>query len=40
MRPSRGMGIIKKDKVPKVIRRKDNPDKVKVYAKGGKVKSK
>lgn len=31
MRPSRGMGAIKK-----TIRRKDNPNAVSVYAKGGK----
>jgi len=40
MRESRGMGIIRSGKMPgkKVIRRKDNPDKVDVYAKGGKSK--
>ena len=39
MRPSRGMGAIKKDKVPggKIIRRKDNPQFVEVFKKGGKV---
>ena len=38
MRPSRGMGDIKASKMPtgKTIRRKDNPDDVTVYAKGGK----
>ena len=38
MRPSRGMGDMKASKMPKAktIRRKDNPDEVKVYAKGGK----
>ena len=38
MRPSRGMGDIKASKMPKAktIRRKDNPDDVTVYAKGGK----
>jgi hypothetical protein len=38
MRPSRGMGAIKASKMPgkKTIRRKDNPDDVTVYAKGGK----
>ena len=39
MRPSRGMGAMKASKMPKAktIRRKDNPDEVTVYAKGGKV---
>jgi hypothetical protein len=39
MRPSRGMGDMKASKMPKAktIRRKDNPDDVTVYAKGGKV---
>ena len=39
MRPSRGMGAIRASKMPKAktIRRKDNPDKVTMYAKGGKV---
>lgn len=41
MRPSRGMGCIAKDKMPgskpKVIYRKDDPNKVDVYKKGGKV---
>ena len=39
MRPSRGMGAMKASKMPgaKTIRRKDNPDDVTVYAKGGKV---
>jgi len=38
MRPSRGMGDMKASKMPKAktIRRKDNPDDVTVYAKGGK----
>ena len=37
MRESRGMGIISPSKMPKAktIRRKDNPDEVTVYAKGG-----
>jgi len=37
MRACRGMGAINPSKMPgaKTIRRKDNPDKVKVYAKGG-----
>ena len=37
MRPSRGMGIMNPSKMPKAktIRRKDNPDDVTVYAKGG-----
>jgi hypothetical protein len=42
MRPSRGMGCIAKDKMPgakpRVIKRKDNPNKVDVYKEGGKVK--
>lgn len=40
MRPSRGMGDMKASKMPKgkTIRRKDNPDEVQVYAKGGKAK--
>lgn len=41
MRPSRGMGCIAKDKMPgakpKVIYRKDDPNKVDVYKEGGKV---
>lgn len=39
MRASRGMGAMKASKMPKAktIRRKDNPDEVTVYAKGGKV---
>ena len=38
MRASRGMGDMKASKMPgkKTIRRKDNPDEVAVYAKGGK----
>lgn len=38
MRASRGMGDMKASKMPgkKTIRRKDNPDEVQVYAKGGK----
>ena len=37
MRPSRGMGIINPSKMPKakIIRRKDNPDEVTMYAEGG-----
>ena len=37
MRPSRGMGIINPSKMPnaKMITRKDNPNKVKMYAEGG-----
>ena len=40
MRSSRGMGAVKASKMPKAktITRKDNPDKVEMYAKGGKVK--
>lgn len=39
MRPSRGMGDINPSKMPgkKIIKRKDDPDKVEMYAKGGKV---
>ena len=39
MRASRGMGDISPAKKvqPKVIKRKDNPDSVDLYAKGGKV---
>ena len=42
MRPSRGMGAINPSKMPgkKVIKRKDNPNDVDLYAEGGKVKSK
>ena len=37
MRPSRGMGAINPSKMPnaKTIIRKDNPNKVKMYAEGG-----
>lgn len=37
MRPSRGMGCINPSKMPKAktIRRKDNPDKVKMFKEGG-----
>lgn len=35
MRASRGMGAINPAKMPKNIARKDNPNKVKMYAKGG-----
>lgn len=42
MRPSRGMGIMNPDKMPgtkgKTIVRKDKPQFVKEYKKGGKVK--
>ena len=39
MRPSRGMGAIAPSKMPKAktSKRKDNPDDVTMYAKGGKV---
>ena len=42
MRSSRGMGDMKSSKMPgaKTIRRKDNPDDVTMYAKGGKTKGK
>lgn len=41
MRASRGMGDMKASKMPKAktIRRKDNPDDVTMYAKGGKAKA-
>lgn len=41
MRASRGMGDMKASKMPgkKIIKRKDNPDDVAVYAKGGKAKN-
>ena len=37
MRPSRGMGIINPSKMPKAktIKRKDNPNEVEMFAKGG-----
>ena len=37
MRPSRGMGAIRPSKMPKAktITRKDNPNKVKMFAEGG-----
>lgn len=40
MRASRGMGAMRASKMPgkKIIKRKDNPDDVAVYAKGGKAK--
>lgn len=40
MRPSRGMGDMRASKMPgrKIIKRKDNPDDVALYAKGGKAK--
>jgi len=40
MRPSRGMGAMKESKIPglkRVITRKDDPNKVDVFKKGGKV---
>ena len=50
MRPSRGMGAIKSSKIPgampskmptkKIIHRKDDPNKVELYKKGGCVKKK
>jgi hypothetical protein len=42
MMPSRGMGAIAPSKMPKkkVIRRKDDPNDVDMYAEGGKVKAK
>lgn len=38
MRPSRGMGCMKSEKLPKKIRRKDNPQIVDEYKKGGRTK--
>jgi len=35
VRSSRGMGAVNPAKLPKNIVRKDNPNKVKMYAKGG-----
>ena len=42
MRASRGMGDINPSKMPgkKIIKRKDNPDDVEMYAGGGETKSK
>ncbi len=42
MRASRGMGAIMPNKMPgkKIIKRKDKPQDVEMYAEGGKVKSK
>ena len=42
MRPSRGMGAVRPSKMPKAkkVIRKDNPDSVDVYARGGKAKAK
>lgn len=39
MRPSRGMGAIAPSKMPKprIVTRKDNPNEVTEYSKGGKV---
>ena len=41
MRPSRGMGIMNEKKIPgrkpKIITRKDDPNKVEVFKKGGPV---
>jgi len=39
MRASRGMGAVNPSKMPsrKIIQRKDNPDAVAMYAKGGEV---
>ena len=37
MMKSRGMGAVNPKKLPKTMRRRDNPDKFDVYAKGGKV---
>lgn len=40
MRPSRGMGAMRHNKMPtsRMITRKDNPDKVTMYKKGGEMK--
>ena len=37
MMNSRGMGAIRSSKIPKTIRRTDNPNEVDLYAQGGKV---
>jgi len=39
MRPSRGMGAIAPSKVPKLIKKRDGDEPVKVFKQGGKVKS-
>ena len=38
MRPSRGMGAIAPSKVPKLIKKRDGNEPVKVFKQGGKVK--
>ena len=38
MRASRGMGIISSAKVPKLIKKRDGNEPVKVFKQGGKVK--
>lgn len=37
MRPSRGMGIVNPKKLKRKIKRKDNPDEVDVYKRGGSI---
>ena len=37
MRPSRGMGVIAPSKVPKLIKKRDGDEPVKVFKQGGKV---
>ena len=37
MRPSRGMGAIAPSKVPKLIKKRDGDEPVKVFKQGGKV---
>ena len=37
MRPSRGMGVIAPSKVPKLIKKRDGDEPVKVFKEGGKV---
>jgi len=38
MRPSRGMGAIAPSKAPKLIKKRDGDEPVKVFKQGGKVK--
>jgi len=38
MMPSRGMGAVNPNKLPKRVKRKDDPNEVDMYAKGGKAK--
>ena len=40
MMPSRGMGVVSPGKLPKKMRRRDNPDDFDMYAAGGRIKQK